>query len=89
MGDKPVLMHTLQVFRRYDEALQISNSASHEANYHFWKQLCDEHHFTVKHVLAEGGETRFHSVKNGLALVAEPGLGKVHDGVHPFVSNKK
>ena len=30
--------------------------------------------FTVKHVLAEGGETRFHSVKNGLALVQEPGL---------------
>ena len=23
MGDKPVLMHTLEVFRRYDEALQI------------------------------------------------------------------
>ena len=23
MGDKPVLMHTLEVFRRYDETLQI------------------------------------------------------------------
>ena len=64
MGDKPVLMHTLEVFRRYDEALQ----------------------FTVKHVLAEGGETRFHSVKNGLVLVQEPGLVGVHDGVRPFVS---
>lgn len=39
-----------------------------------------------KHVLAEGGETRFHSVKNGLALVQEPGLVGVHDGVRPFVS---
>ena len=28
MGDKPVLMHTLEVFRRYDEALQIILCAS-------------------------------------------------------------
>ena len=85
MGDKPVLMHTLEVFRRYDEALQIILVLPQEQQ-SFWKQLCDEHHFTVKHVLAEGGETRFHSVKNGLALVQEPGLVGVHDGVRPFVS---
>lgn len=85
MGDKPVLMHTLEVFRRYDETLQIILVLPQEQQ-RFWKQLCDEHHFTVKHVLAEGGETRFHSVKNGLALVQEPGLVGVHDGVRPFVS---
>ena len=79
MGDKPVLMHTLEVFRRYDEALQIILVLPQEQQ-SFWKQLCDEH------VLAEGGETRFHSVKNGLALVQEPGLVGVHDGVRPFVS---
>ena len=28
MGDKPVLMHTLEVFRRYDEALQNHIGAS-------------------------------------------------------------
>ena len=54
MGDKPVLMHTLEVFRRYDEALQIILVLPQEQQ-SFWKQLCDEHHFTVKHVLAEGG----------------------------------
>ena len=78
-------MHTLEVFRRYDEALQIILVLPQEQQ-SFWKQLCDEHHFTVKHVLAEGGETRFHSVKNGLVLVQEPGLVGVHDGVRPFVS---
>ena len=69
MGDKPVLMHTLEVFRRYDEALQIILVLPQEQQ-SFWKQLCDEHH----------------SVKNGLALVQEPGLVGVHDGVRPFVS---
>ncbi|MEB3375545.1 2-C-methyl-D-erythritol 4-phosphate cytidylyltransferase [Bacteroides sp. CR5/BHMF/2] len=85
MGDKPVLMHTRKSsgdmtrhFKSYWCFQQEQQS--------FWKQLCDKHHFTVKHVLAEGGETRFHSVKNGLALVQEPGLVGVHDGVRPFVS---
>ena len=44
MGDKPVLMHTLEVFRRYDEALQIILVLPQEQQ-SFWKQLCDEHHF--------------------------------------------
>ena len=85
MGDKPVLMHTLKVFRRYDETLQIIVVLPREQQ-DFWKQLCQKHSFAVEHTLADGGETRFHSVKNGLALVQEPGLVGVHDGVHPFVS---
>ena len=85
MGDKPVLMHTLEVFRRYDETLQIIVVLPREQQ-DFWKQLCQKHSFAVEHTLADGGETRFHSVKNGLALVQEPGLVGVHDGVRPFVS---
>lgn len=34
------------------------------------------------------GETRFHSVKNGLALVKTPALVGVHDGVRPFVARE-
>ena len=37
MGDKPVLMHTLEVFRRYDEALQIILVLPQEQQ-SFWKQ---------------------------------------------------
>ena len=38
------------------------------------------------HCIAEGGETRFHSVKNGLALIPDGTTGTVgvHDGVRPF-----
>ena len=85
MGDKPVLMHTLEVFRRYDETLQIIVVLPREQQ-DFWKQLCQKHSFAVEHTFADGGETRFYSVKNGLALVQEPGLVGVHDGVRPFVS---
>lgn len=85
MGGKPVLMHTLEVFRKYDATLQIILVLPREQQ-QFWKQLCEEHHFAVEHTVADGGETRFHSVKNGLALVQPPGLVGVHDGVRPFVS---
>ena len=85
MGDKPVLMHTLEVFRRYDETLQIIVVLPREQQ-DFWKQLCQKHSFAVEHTFADGGETRFYSVKNGLALLQEPGLVGVHDGVRPFVS---
>jgi 2-C-methyl-D-erythritol 4-phosphate cytidylyltransferase len=37
-------------------------------------------------MLAEGGETRFESVKNGLNLVPPNSLVAIHDAVRPFVS---
>ena len=85
IGGKPVLMRTLEAFRKYDAMLQIILVLPREQQ-DFWKQLCEEHHFSVEHLVADGGETRFHSVKNGLALVEAPGLVGVHDGVRPFVT---
>lgn len=85
VGGKPVLMHTLEVFRKYDAAIQLILVLPREQQ-DFWKQLCREHDFDVEHRVADGGETSFHSVKNGLALVQAPGLVGVHDGVRPFVS---
>ena len=51
-------------------------------------RLCAEHSFSLPHTVTDGGETRFHSVKNGLAYVTTPGLVGVHDGVRPFVSRE-
>ena len=76
VGGKPVLMHTLEVFRKYDAAIQLILVLPREQQ-NFWKQLCREHDFDVEHRVVDGGETRFHSVKNGLALVQAPGLVEV------------
>src|SRR4051812_13345427 len=35
-----------------------------------------------------GGETRYHSVQNGLKLVQNEGGGFVHDGVRPLISTE-
>ncbi|MDR0891890.1 MAG: 2-C-methyl-D-erythritol 4-phosphate cytidylyltransferase [Mediterranea sp.] len=85
IGGEPVLMRTLEVFRRYDEALHIIVTLPEELQL-YWLQLCDKHRFGVDHTIVAGGETRFHSVRNGLAAVEGPGLVGVHDGVRPFVA---
>lgn len=85
VGGKPVLMHTLEAFHAYDAALKLILVLP-QSQQDFWRGLCMEHHFDLPHVVADGGETRFHSVQNGLKLVDEPGCVAVHDGVRPFVS---
>ncbi len=87
IGGKPVLMRTLERFREYDADLQIILVLP-EAQQAYWHQLCEEYHFDVAYTLANGGQTRFHSVQNGLAKVPDDaeGVVGVHDGVRPFPS---
>ena len=83
---KPVLMRTLEAFYAYDKAIHLIVVLP-AGQQDYWKHLCQEYAFTLPHQIADGGETRFHSVKNGLALVEEEdALVGVHDGVRPFVS---
>lgn len=84
---KPVLMRTLEAFRTYDPSIHIVLvlPVSQQA---YWKELCRTYRFELPHDIADGGETRFHSVMNGLALVEGDGLVGVHDGVRPFVSQE-
>lgn len=85
IGGKPVLMRTLEAFCAYDASVKIILVLPCSQQ-DYWKRLCGEYCFQVPHMVADGGETRFHSVQNGLALVHGPGLVAVHDGVRPFVS---
>ena len=87
IGGKPVLMRTLERFREYSPTLQIILVLP-QAQQDFWHQLCQEYHFDVDYTLANGGQTRFHSVQNGLAKIPDDaeGVVGVHDGVRPFPS---
>lgn len=87
IGGKPVLMRTLERFRAYSTDLQIILVLP-EAQQDYWRKLCEDYHFDVNYQLANGGQTRFHSVQNGLALVPDDaeGVVGVHDGVRPFPS---
>lgn len=87
IGGKPVLMRTLERFREYSASLQIILVLP-VAQQDYWKELCNRYDFQVEYQLANGGQTRFHSVQNGLALVPDDaeGVVGVHDGVRPFPS---
>ena len=82
---KPVLMHTLEAFYKWDSTagLLLVIPEEHES---YWKMLCKELNFKIPHRVVYGGETRFHSVRNGLREAEEDQLIAVHDGVRPFVS---
>ena len=87
IGGKPVLMRTLERFREYSEDLQIILVLP-EAQQAYWQELCKEYDFQVDYQIANGGQTRFHSVQNGLNLIPDDaeGVVGVHDGVRPFPS---
>ena len=85
IGGKPVLMRTIERFREYSKDLKIILVLP-EAQQDYWQELCKKYNFQIEYQLANGGQTRFHSVQNGLALVPDDaeGVVGVHDGVRPF-----
>lgn len=84
IGGKPILMRTIEAFYNYDNMISIILviPASHRD---YWAKLCVDYQFVIPHVITLGGETRFHSVQNGLELVSS-GIVGVHDGARPFAS---
>jgi len=85
LAGRPVLMHTLEAFDRWDASARLIVVLP-EDQIETWKRLCEAHVFGRTHHVVAGGETRFHSVRNGLGAVASNGLIAVHDGVRPLVA---
>jgi len=88
LTEKPVLMHTIEAFYDYDSTIKIVLVLPEEQQ-DYWKELCRKFDFKINHQIVFGGETRFHSVKNGLDVITEKNvLIGIHDGVRPLVSRK-
>jgi len=84
----PILMHTIRAFRRYSGKLSIILVLP-QNQFEFWNNLCTRYAFNENYQLIAGGETRFHSVKNGLKVINHgPSLVAVHDGVRPVISDE-
>ncbi len=86
LDGKPILMRTIERFHAYSDRLGIIVVLP-ESQQAYWKELCAEYDFNIPHQIANGGETRFASSRNGLALVPddEDGVVAFHDGVRPLV----
>lgn len=84
---KPVLSYTIEAFLQAypDISIILVVPANHlESGRSIAQSSSDSNRITV----TEGGETRFHSVKKGLALVNQHSIVFVHDGVRCLVSTK-
>lgn len=85
LAGKPVLMHTIERFKAFNEAIEIITVLPENQLRH-WCELQNKYSFTIPQTLVKGGSNRFCSVRNGLEFVQVPGLVAIHDGVRPFVS---
>lgn len=86
LAGRPVLFHTIEAFNNYSAELTIILVMHKDFTQH-WKELCERTGFNSKHILIEGGETRFHSVKNGLnAIRGQEGVVGIHDAARPLIN---
>jgi 2-C-methyl-D-erythritol 4-phosphate cytidylyltransferase len=82
----PILMHTINAFFDFDNSIElvVTLPASY---FEMWESLCREYKFTVPHKVVAGGETRFHSVVNGLGAITDNNsIVAIHDAVRPLVN---
>jgi 2-C-methyl-D-erythritol 4-phosphate cytidylyltransferase len=77
-------MHTIRHFQLLADTVFVTLPKQW---FEYWQHLQEEYAFDVPHVLIEGGETRFESVRNAVAHLPNEGLAAVHDAVRPFVSS--
>ena len=87
LNGKPVLMHSIERFVAFDPYINIILVLPAKETGE-WQSLCEKHSFGIKHMVVTGGNTRFHSVKNGLDTINGKGIIGVHDGVRPVLSTE-
>jgi 2-C-methyl-D-erythritol 4-phosphate cytidylyltransferase len=85
LHDKPVLYYTIKTFLdAYDDMRVILVLPEDYTD--MGREIIDAW-FDYKRIsITAGGETRFHSVQNGLKLIEEDAIVFVHDGVRCLVS---
>lgn len=85
--EKPIIIHTIERFLSWDKNLHVI-AVVHKDYFTHWNELALSY-FSEAHISScVGGETRFHSVKNGLELVADEQIVAVHDAARPLVSSE-
>src|SRR5215208_178200 len=85
LNDKPVLYYALKTFLEAYDDLQIVLVFPEEFT-DIGKEIIDAYFDYSRIQVTFGGETRFHSVQNGLRLVKAESIIFVHDAVRCLVS---
>lgn len=81
----PLLMHSMQTFLAYSPKVKLIVVLPAGMG-KSWEELCHKYRFEHGHTVCTGGNTRLHSVRNGLAHVRAGSLVAIHDAARPLVS---
>ena len=87
LKNKPVLYYTINAFLNALPECKVIVVLPEE-HLELGKEIVDGFFDAQRIQLTVGGETRFHSVQNGLKLVEEESIIFVHDGVRCLVQEE-
>ncbi len=86
LNGKPLLAYSIESFYNYDNGIEIIVAIPSKF-LEYWKSVRDTNKITIPHKIVNGGEERFHSVKNALTSTGcLNSMVAVHDAARPFVS---
>lgn len=86
INNKPLIIYTIEKFLAFDPAINIYISVHSDYAKHM-NELAAKYFPDKTFHITNGGETRFHSVKNGLSMVtSQVGIIGIHDAARPLVS---
>lgn len=84
----PIIMHTIRAFYVFDNTIKIILVLP-AGDFAYWEALCKQYAFDIPVILAQGGATRFESVRQGLYQINDNnGTVAIHDGARPLVTQK-
>ncbi|MCC6370971.1 MAG: 2-C-methyl-D-erythritol 4-phosphate cytidylyltransferase [Bacteroidia bacterium] len=86
---EPIIVKTIRAFLNYNPSIStiICVHKNYKAHLEGLIEKFDLKQADIK--ITFGGDTRFHSVKNGLLLIENPGaIVGIHDAARPFVSQQ-
>lgn len=85
LNDKPLLYYTVKTFLEAFDDLEIILVLPEQYT-DLGREIIDAYFDYSRIHITAGGETRFHSVKNGLQLVRQDSIVFVHDAVRCLIS---
>jgi len=81
----PLIIHTLEKFLQFDQGIKVILIIA-PGHRKLWDVISISYERSSGIVVAQGGETRYESVKNGLQYIEDGLIVGIHDAVRPFVS---
>lgn len=81
----PVILHTIKAFVDYSSNISFVLVLPQDS-IDDWTAVEEKLPQNTDYIVCTGGETRFDSVKNGLAMIDGDGMVAIHDAARPLIS---